>query len=192
MTKIRTEMTEEITYRPTEEADLPQIRAINARYILNTSITLKRAVPPLSSFLTKHQSLQARGLPHLVAVDRPADGAEDRVLGYACLSPYRSSHPPTTELSLFVHPDHQSRAVGSALLARVLARVRAEEVVHRWRDENDADGVVVPTVVRSVIAVMAVDPEGKEGGEALRRFYAKRGFEERGRLVKAGLKRGHW
>lgn len=154
-------MAQEITCRPTEEADLPQIRAINAHYILNTSITLKRAVPPLSSFVAKHQSLGARGLPHLVAVDRPV-GAEDRVLGYACLSPYRSSHPPTAELSLFVHPDHQSRAVGSALLGQVLARVRAEEVVHRWRDENDAE--VVLTVVRNMIAVMAVDAEGKEGG----------------------------
>lgn len=184
-------MAEEITYRPTEEADLPQIRAINAHYILNTSITLKRAVPPLSAFVAKHHSLSARGLPHLVAVDRhPAAAAEDRVLGYACLSPYRSSHPPTAELSLFVHPDHQSRAVGSALLGQVLARVRAEEVVHRWRDENDAEEI--PTVVRNVIAVMAVDPEGKDGGEALRRFYAKRGFAERGQLVKAAWKRGHW
>lgn len=183
-----------ITYRPAAEADLPQIRAINAHYILHTSVTFKRTVPPLASFTKKWQTLQTCGLPFLVAVDTAAaaDG-NDLVLGYACLSPYRSSYPPTTELSLFVHPEHQSRAVGSALLEHILTLVREEKVVHRWKDENADDAEeVVPTVVRSVIAVMAVDPEGKEGGEALRRFYMKREFRDCGRLVKAGLKRGHW
>ncbi|XWW94131.1 hypothetical protein V2A60_002073 [Cordyceps javanica] len=217
-------MADTVTYRAAREADLPQIRAINAHYILHTSASLKRVVPRLASFYDGWQDLRNRGLPYLVATDTGPDSCPgpdpdgvrhednddtdgdtgsdsdgDRVLGYACLAPYRASYPPTAELSLFVHPAHRSRAVGSALLARILRRVREGTVVHRWPDRGEgaaaaaaaAAAVVVPTVVRSVVAVMTVDPESKEGGEALRRFYAQRGFAECGRLVKAGWKRGH-
>lgn len=194
----------EITYRPTKEADLSQIRAINAYYILHTSLTFKQVVPPLSSLTASLRRLQSLGLPHLVAVESVAGdgdgGGGEKVLGYACLSPYRSSYAPTTELSLFVHPEHQSRAIGSALLQYLLDMVKRGEVLHKWRDENaedeenrDGEGDEVKgTLVRNVIAVTAVDPEGKDGGDALRRFYKKRGFEECGRMKKVGFKRGHW
>lgn len=39
---------------------------------------------------------------------------------------------------------------------------------------------------------MAVDPEGKNKGETLRRWYIKRGFQRKGRLSKIVFKRGHW
>jgi len=56
------------------------------------------------------------------------------------------------------------------------------------------DGSTSPTrgiTVDNIIAVMAVDPEGKDKGETLRRWYIKRGFQK-GRISKIGFKRGHW
>lgn len=39
---------------------------------------------------------------------------------------------------------------------------------------------------------MAVDTDRPDGGNALRRWYIKRGFVERGRLEKIGFKKGRW
>jgi phosphinothricin acetyltransferase len=111
------------------------------------------------------------------------------------------SYAPTVELTLFIHPDYQSRAIGSALLAQFLGSVETGQVWHTCEgmggqielsDQNDENASASATQVRNVIAVMAVDPEGKGQGEALRTWYLKRGFEECGRMRKVGFKRGHW
>lgn len=178
-----------VTIRPATEADLPQIRTINTHYILHTSLTFAQTTPAPETYTSKLQSLQSRNLPYLVAVaPNPTPETNDAVLGYASLAPFREhlvSYAPTVELSLFVHPDHQSNSIGTGLLTALLERVRAGEVVHRVDGGDDVE-------VKNVVAVMAVDPEGKEGGEALRRWYLRRGFRECGRLVKVGFKRGHW
>ncbi|KAJ5157653.1 uncharacterized protein N7482_008753 [Penicillium canariense] len=195
-----------VSYRSAKLEDLAQIRAINTHYILNTSLTFVRTPPTFESYVTKLNDLESRGLPYLVAIDESPnlDDQQDLVLGYAYLSPFRPqmvSYAPTVELSLFVHPEHQSRAIGSALLARLLALVRKGEVRHRCQEmgvgseSTDLDqSALAPgvTQVRNVIAVMAVDPEGKEEGEALRKWYLKRGLDECGRMKKVGFKRGHW
>jgi hypothetical protein len=54
--------------------------------------------------------------------------------------------------------------------------------------EGDEGGVRI----RNILAVMAVDTSGKDGGEALQRWYIKRGFVERGRMDKIGFKMGRW
>lgn len=195
-----------ITIRPAIETDLPQIRSINTHYIQNTSLTFAQTVPAAETYAQKLHNLTSRGLPYLVAVDpdsKTQDGDGDLVLGYAYLSPFRSqlvSYAPTVELSLFVHPDHQSRSIGSRLLSALLERVRGGEVVHRATGElaevNDsaphAAAAEMGVRVRNFIAIMAVDPKGRDGGEALRRWYIRRGLRECGRMVKVGFKRGHW
>lgn len=186
-----------VTIRPATCSDLPQIQSINTYYIQNTSLTFKQTPPPASTHAAKLSDQIARGLPYLVAIENYIDTANEpnQALGYASLSPFRghlASYAPTVELTLFVHPEYQSRGVGSSLLAALLDRVRRGEVRHRPGEEGvpDAPGDGVP--VRNVLAVMAVDPEGMDGGEALRRWYLRRGFVERGRLVRVGFKRGHW
>lgn len=184
---------------------MAQIRAINTHYILNTSLTFVRTPPSLESYITKLNDLASRGLPYIVAVDetKRADDGQPFILGYASLSPFRPqiSYAPTVELTLFIHPERQSRAIGSTLLANLLERVQNRQVWHHCEESGigsettDSGHEAVPagpTQVRNVIAVMAVDPEGKEQGEALRKWYLKRGFEECGRMKKVGFKRGHW
>lgn len=182
--------------RPVKERYLPQIRDINTHYILHTSLTFARAPLPLESYSAKIHDAAKQGLPCMVTVDRTqkAPDGNDFVLGYGYLSPFRGhlvSYAPTVELTLFVHPDYQSRAVGSSLLKFLLDRVKNGSVNHNCEEEPH-QGIDAPARVRNVIAVMAVDPEGKDEGEALRRWYVNRGFEECGRLKKVGYKRGHW
>lgn len=180
-----------VSIRPAIEADLPQIRSINTHYIQHTCLTFAQTTPAPEKYTEKLHDLIARGLPYLVAVEPDHETGNDDVLGYASLAPFREhlvSYAPTVELSLFVHPDHRSRSIGSRLLSTLLDRVRAGDVVHRISGRTDEAGVPV----QNVIAVMAVDPEGLENGEALRRFYFHRGFQECGRLRKVGFKRGHW
>ncbi|KAF9894809.1 hypothetical protein FE257_004430 [Aspergillus nanangensis] len=194
--------------RPASVSDLAQIHSINCHYILHTSLTFAQNPPPLATYRDTFDLVQARGLPYLVAVDegqRFEDG-EMLVVGYTYLSPYRGerlSYAPTVELSLFVHPAYQSRAIGSRLLSALLEKFHRGELRNNafeitgddeqarqvYAASNDGgDGVPV----QNVLAVMAVDPEGKDGGEALRRWYIKRGFMERGRLMKVGRKWNRW
>ncbi|CEJ57613.1 hypothetical protein PMG11_06301 [Penicillium brasilianum] len=194
-----------VDYRPARAEDLAQIRVINRHYILNTSLTFVRTPPPFDSYIAKLNDLESRGLPYLVAVDKTqkADDGNDLVVGYGSLSPFRPqmvSYAPTVELTLFLHPDHQSQGTGSVLLALLLGKVETGQVWHRIEEPVASESTEVDhrtessgaTRVRNVIAVMAVDPEGKEQGEALRKWYVARGFEECGRMKKVGFKRGHW
>lgn len=195
------------TIRDAIPFDLPQILAINTHYILNTVLTFRQTPPPPSTLLTKYNDIKTRGLPYLVATDsslKYGDDSDDGlVLGYAYLSPYRGemlSYAPTVELTLFVHPCHQSKSVGSRLLASILKA--AESVLHRGYEIGGSDdetstkfvtgGNDSGVFVRNVLAVMAVDTDGLNEGDRLRRWYIERGFEERGRLEKVGFKKGRW
>ncbi|KFY35411.1 hypothetical protein V494_05939 [Pseudogymnoascus sp. VKM F-4513 (FW-928)] len=224
-----------IQIRPATEADIPQIHTINVHYILNTSLTFLQSPVPKSTFAKNFDEISnVRGLPYLVAVEpgtgnppsyglyRRAEGvipgqndsatagpSEDVVLGYSYLSPFRGhmlSYAPTVELTLFVHPDHQSRSVGSQLFAAILAKAQDPTTRHGAREVTelggDGEGTELHDVlagddgegakIRNILAVMAVDPEGKDGGEALLAWYQKKGFTQSGRMKHIGFKKGRW
>ncbi|KAL4793167.1 hypothetical protein BDV19DRAFT_231506 [Aspergillus venezuelensis] len=80
------------------------------------------------------------------------------------------SYTATVELSVSIRPESQRLGIGSALLDAVLSAARG--VKHSAFEDEDLkglDGDGVP--LRNVLAVMAVDSEGRDGGEALRRWY---------------------
>ncbi|KAI7972801.1 hypothetical protein EIK77_003947 [Talaromyces pinophilus] len=197
------------TIRDATPSDLPQIRAINIHYILNTVLTFRQTPSPPSTIQAKYNDIKAHHLPYLVAIDTSLkhknddEDDSDLVLGYAYLSPYRGemlSYASTVELTLFIHPDHQSKSIGSKLLASILQA--AESVLHRGfefggMDDETATKVVagengLGVSVRNVLAVMAVDTDGPDEGDKLRRWYLERGFVERGRLKRIGFKSGRW
>lgn len=191
--------------RPATVEDLAQVRDIMAYYVRHTSLTfLQNPVSQVMLDAKFHDITESRRLPYLVAIDEDSEKSQEIVVGYTYLSPFRGhmlSYGPTVELTLFVHPDHQSRSIGTSLLTALLESAKISGVAHVAREsiiDDDgvqhtiyaADGEVIR--VRNIIAVMAVDPDGKDGGEALRRWYINRGFVERGRMDKIGFKKGRW
>ncbi|KAK2772527.1 hypothetical protein FQN53_004614 [Emmonsiellopsis sp. PD_33] len=185
-----------IKIRPAIQQDLPQIHAIYTQYVLNTVVTFLVNKPPQSYTTEKFHTAQERGLPYLVAVEESEAGSE-KVCGYTQASPFRGymlSYGPTVELSLFVHPDYRCRGIGNRLLAALLEALKTTK--HRTCEfEGDAEHEVKPedgAVVKNLLAVMAVDSTGRNGGEGLRDWYVQRGFVERGRLKEVGFKMGQW
>jgi L-amino acid N-acyltransferase YncA len=194
-----------ITIRPATTADLPQIRDIMDHYVHRSRLTFLQNTASQSMFNAKFMDItSSRGLPYLVAVEREADAGEETVIGHTYLSPFRGhmlSYGPTVELSLFVHPDRQSRSIGSRLLDALLERAKSPGIIHHarevlvhddGREETFYSADRAEVRVRNILAVMAVDADGKDGGEALRRWYISRGFVERGRMDRVGFKMGRW
>lgn len=194
-----------ITIRPATSADLPQIREIMDHYVRRSRLTFLQNTASQSMFHAKFLDItNSRGLPYLVAVEKQTDTVDETVVGHTYLSPFRGhmlSYGPTVELSLFVHPEQQSRAIGSRLLDALLETARCPGIIHRarevvihddGREERFCSLDQEEVRVRNILAVMAVDADGKDDGEALRRWYINRGFVERGRMDKIGFKRGRW
>jgi L-amino acid N-acyltransferase YncA len=193
-----------IQIRPATPNDLSQVHQIATHYVQNSCLTFLQNPVSQSMVNAKFGDItESRGLPYLVAVEKTEKYQQGVVVGYTYLSPFRGymlSYGPTVELTIFVHPDHQSRAIGTQLLTTVLEKARDPGVLHRAReivvdDEGvekimSAEGEGVR--LRNILAVMAVDTDGKDKGEALRKWYIKRGFVERGRMEKFGFKMGRW
>lgn len=187
-----------ISIRPAQEDDLPSIHAIYTHYVLNTALTFLTHEPPLSYTADKYHDLKTRGLPFLVAVEE-GEGGEDKgtICGYASASPFRGymfGYAPTVELTLFLLPTHKSRGVGGRLLRAVTSAL--QETVHVPCEFEGVTGHEVRlengSKVRNLIAVMAVDERERDGGEWLRGWYVSKGFEEVGRIKKAGFKMERW
>lgn len=209
-----------IKIRPATEDDISQVHAIYSHYVRETVLTFLQNPPPLEAMVAKFRgNTVVHGLPYLVAVEEDEESHKtDVVLGYAYLSPFRGtmiSYGGTVELSLFLHPEQRNRGLGTKLLATLLSMlgpypntttssdkedgivstgISANGISHLAREHQGYPDyeVAVSVPVRSVIACMALDTEGKDGGEGLRKWYEKRGFVERGRLKGVGFKRGRW
>ncbi|MAD84232.1 MAG: hypothetical protein CL912_14810 [Deltaproteobacteria bacterium] len=180
-----------------EPKHIPSIASIQTHYALNTVLTFATAGLTDAEFEARYQNMVSENhLPFLVAViprkRRPEkfevqrqgtqtpveshDEGEEVVVGYTYLSPFRPSLPAYThtgELSLFVHPEHLYKGIGSALLEKLL------EACGQSR-------------IREVLAVMAVDVETIGAGLGLRDWYVGWGFEEVGKMERVGWKMGRW
>jgi phosphinothricin acetyltransferase len=194
-----------VQIRPATLDDLCQVRDISVHYVRHSRLTFLQNPGSQAMFNEKFQEITgSRQLPYLVAVEQQAPDNQEMVVGYSYLSPFRGhmlSYAPTVELTLFVHPEYQSRAIGTRLLTTILERAEAPEVVHRAREVVADDDGVERTIyadggsgvrIRNILAVMAIDINGKDDGEALRRWYIQRGFEERGRMKNVGFKMDRW
>ncbi|KAL1845148.1 hypothetical protein VTK73DRAFT_1034 [Phialemonium thermophilum] len=195
--------------RPATEADIHGVADIQTHYILNTVITFEEVPQPVSAFVSEYRAIVGDGLPYLVAVAGPtpertpsAPGAADSqttpphlVVGYINAHPYRTrpGYRPTVEISIFCRPEWQSSGVGSALMTRLLKTLKTarsegrenEEVLGRpVETQQRGDGAAVnrAAIVKNVLAIMAVDVEGKRHGQALKEFYERFGFVEVGYL----------
>ena len=101
-----------MSLRLASEADIPQILAIYAPYVTDTTHTLEYSVPSLEEFTARFHAI-TRQFPWLVWEE---DGA---ILGYAYGSlPFeRAAYSWCGELSVYLAPEAQGRGIGRRLCA---------------------------------------------------------------------------
>lgn len=99
-------------------ADADAIAAIYNREVTEGTATFDM-VPRTPAEQAAWMAAHSGAHPCIVAVADSADTVpSDTVLGWACLSPYRTrpAYSTSVEDSIYVHRDHQGRGVGDLLL----------------------------------------------------------------------------
>ena len=98
--------------RPAKPADLPQLRAIYAPYVLHTTVSFEYRVPSREEFAARFARITRR-FPWLVAEE---DGC---ILGYAYgdLPFARAAYAWDAETSIYIRQDCRGRGLGRALYA---------------------------------------------------------------------------
>lgn len=175
--------------RACKESDLPAIRDIVEHYVNSSVVNLSLTPPTIQDVCNSWIESTSTGLPYLVAIDNDSD----TVLGYAYAGDFRggggrAGYRHTVELSLYCHPDHMKRGIGSMLLRQLIEILKAPE--------QFPDFVSTPrpadSKVRMVLAVMSVDETTWNGGLGVRDFYVKHGFDEVGHMKGLGHKCNRW
>ena len=172
---------DEVVIRPATLSDMTRKVEISTWY--NTH-TLGDAYSPttLDQTKTNFQAAKEKGYPYLVAE------TAWHVVGYTYLRDY-GEEPSTAELSIYVDHDHLYGGIGSRLLLTLFDLLKdPEKYDSHWLGESKRgeDGRIT-----AVISTATVNPEGREGGEGLPRFYERMGFEQIARLEKASKRRDH-
>ncbi len=147
---------------PASPTDREAIRAIYNHAVLNTTVVFDLVARTPEA---QQAWMLDRSGVHAVLVAEQ----DDRVVGFASLSPYRSrpAYRTTVEDSVYVHPDHQGKRVGSTLL----------------------DELLVVAAAHGFHTVLARITGHNEASIALHR---RAGFEEVGIEREVGRKFGQW
>lgn len=178
-----------VQVRAAVASDLPQIREIYTHYVLNTVVSFLILEPPEDYATSRFRNAQARHLPYLVASEN--DEPDSKVIGYAYASAFRGfmlGYAHSVEISVFCHPEHRARGIGSALLGRLLEGLKTTK---HLSSEAGHDDQAEEVQVRQVLAVMGVDDQAADEGLGLRDWYVNKwGFEQVGRLKGIGRKNG--
>ena len=144
------------------EADVPQILAIYAPYIENTTITFEYSVPSVEAFVKRFRSITAQ-FPWLVWEE------EGKILGYAYGSaPFeRDAYRWCAEDSVYLLPEAQGRGIGRKLCTAL-------------------EKILFFQGYRRIYAIIAA-----ENRESII-FHQKMGYRLLGEFPDAGFKFGRW
>ena len=144
------------------EADLPQILAIYAPYIKNTTVTFEYTVPTEPEFLNRFRDITAR-FPWLVWEE------SGRILGYAYGSApfHRDAYRWCAEDSVYLLPEARGRGIGTKLCTAL-------------------EKILFYQGYRRIYALITA-----ENHESIT-FHKKLGYAIRGNLPDAGWKCGRW
>jgi len=171
--------------RPATVADMPRKAEIAAWYVLNTR-RFTTEPQSVESTIKGFQALQAAGYPFLVA---EVDGL---VVGHARLREFQSpsgGYAQTTELAVYVDHEFLYRGIGTSLVKKLFDIIEhPEKYDQTWLGQARRGEARIVNVVAS----MTVNPDGREAGEGLARFYESLGFERVGRMKKIGKSHGEW
>ena len=151
-------------FRASTEDDMAAIAGIYEHWVRHTTASFEIEPPDQAEMARRRLDILNAGLPYLVA-------DEDGILaGYAYATRYRprAAYRFTVEDSIYLHPQHAGRGLGSALLSRLI------DACERWG-------------ARQMVAVI-----GGSDNTASIRLHEKFGFRRAGVLRSAGLKFGRW
>lgn len=145
--------------------DAQAISQIYAHYVLTSRSTFEETAPAPGEIQARMTELLRGGFPWIVA--ELSDGV---IAGYAYASPFklRSAYRFTVENSVYIHPEHLRRGLGTALMRRLIA-------------ECETRGF------RQMVAVI-----GDSANDASRRLHARLRFADAGMLPATGFKFGRW
>ena len=129
-------MTAEIEVAPAREDDLGAIVALYNHYVERSPATFEVAavsVDDRRGWLADHSG----GGRHRLLVARDRSGP---LVGWATTSPFRprAAYATTVESSVYCHPLHQGRGIGSALYTALFRAIAAEDI------ERIVAGVALP------------------------------------------------
>lgn len=190
---MATKEREDVILRPAAEADMVPIAKFHAWYVENTVITFRTTTVDPSELLEGYQKIMEQQLPYIVAVPAQETNGQREVLGFCYASGFRSvkaGYFHTAELSLFCHPEHRGKGIGTILLKHLLAILKEPEKFPEYAGPKGPR--TKEERVRQVIACMSLDVEGRKNGVATKEYYESFGFEQSGHLREVGHKFGRW
>lgn len=153
-----------MTVRKAERKDIEALLEIYNYEVLYGVSTLDINARTTEQWTEWYENHNIKNHPLIVSEE---DGV---VTGYATLSSYRQkeAYASTVELSIYVHPDHRGKGVGSILMGEIINMAKADETVH------------------TVVSVIT------SGNAASERLHSKFGFTFSGTIKEVGMKFGKY
>lgn len=158
-------MSETVTVRRAEPADIEAITAIYADAVLHGTASYEIEPPSLDTMNSRYQAIIGRNLPYLVA------DLDSVVAGFAYAGPFRErpAYRFIVEDSVYIDPRYKGRGIGRLLLDRLIAEVSSRGF-------------------RQMIAVIG---DGTNHPASVR-LHEAAGFSHSGTIAGSGYKHGRW
>ena len=153
-----------MTIRKAERKDIEALLEIYNYEVLHGVSTLDINAKTIEQWTEWFEKHNIKNHPLIVCEE------EGTVLGYSTLSSYREkeAYASTVELSIYVHPQHRGKGVGSVLMSEIIAMAKTDETVH------------------TVVSVIT------SGNAASERLHEKFGFTFSGTIREVGMKFGKY
>ncbi len=153
-----------MTIRKAERKDIEALLEIYNHEVVHGVSTLDINPRTLDQWIVWFENHNIKNHPLIIAEEN------GEVTGYATLSTYREkeAYSSTVELSIYVHPLHRGKGIGSVLMSEIIAMAKADETVH------------------TVVSVIT------SGNAASERLHEKFGFTFSGAIREVGIKFGKY
>lgn len=150
--------------RKAERTDIAELLEIYNYEVLNGVSTLDINPRTTEQWTDWFENHNIKNHPLIVSEENGV------ITGYASLSSYRAkeAYASTVELSVYIHPEHRGKGVGTALMSKIITMAKEDPTVH------------------TVVSVIT------SGNAASERLHGKFGFIFSGEVKEVGVKFGRY